>query len=92
MSSDALKPLFSDTPPEVERVLIEGYRAMTPRQKLERVVALNRALEQLVRARLRAQYGEALPEREIRLRLAALRLDREVMIKVFGWDPHEHGY
>ncbi len=27
-----MKPLFSDTPPEVERVLIEGYRAMTPRQ------------------------------------------------------------
>ena len=87
-----MKPLFSDTSPEVERVLIEGYRAMTPRQKLEHVVALNRALEQLVRTRLRVQYGEALPEREIRLRLAALRLDRAVMIKVFGWDPHEHGY
>ncbi len=87
-----MKPLFSDTPPEMERVLIEGYRAMTPRQKLERVVALNRALDQLARARLRAQYGDELPEREIRLRLAALRLDREVMIKVFGWDPHEHGY
>ena len=87
-----MKPLFKDTPLEVERLLIEGYRAMSPRQKMERVVALNRALEQLARARLRAQYGDALPEREIRLRLAALRLDREVMIKVFGWDPHEHGY
>ena len=63
-----MKPLFSDTPLEVERVLVEGYRAMSPRQKLERVIALNRALEQLARARLRAQYGEALSEREIRLR------------------------
>ena len=73
-------------------MLIEGYRAMSPRQKLERIVALNRALEQLARARLRAQYGASLSEQEIRLRLAALRLDRKTMIDVFGWDPHEHGY
>jgi len=33
-----------------------------------------------------------MPEREVRLRLASLRLDREVMVTVFGWDPHEEGY
>ncbi|MFQ5568619.1 MAG: hypothetical protein ACE5G0_03025 [Rhodothermales bacterium] len=87
-----MKPLFEDTSPAAEQVLIEGYRAMSPRQKLQRVVALNRALEQLATARLRARYGEAMPERERRLRLAALRLDREVMIHIFHWDPQEHGY
>ena len=83
---------MKDTSPAAERVLIEGYRRMSPQQKLERVVALNRALEQLARARLRAQYGEQMPEREMRLRLASLRLDRETMIKAFDWDPEERGY
>lgn len=81
-----------DTSPAAERVLIEGYRRMSPRDKLQRVVELNHALEQLARARIRQQYGDGLTEREMRLRLAALRLDRDVMVKVFGWDPHEEGY
>jgi CHASE2 domain-containing sensor protein len=83
---------FSDTSPDAERVLIEGYRRMSPHEKLQRVVALNRALEQLARARIRAQYGENLSEHEVRLRLAALRLDREVMVRVCGWDPEVEGY
>ena len=81
---------FSDTSPAAERVLIEGYRRMTPAEKLARVAALNRMLEQLASARLRKQYGEIEP-RELRLRLAALRLDAFVMRDVFGWDPAEHG-
>jgi hypothetical protein len=81
----------SDTPPAVERLLLDGYRRMAPREKLERVVALNRALEQLARARLRAQYGEDLSERELRLRLGALRLERRLMVDAFGWDPRLHG-
>jgi hypothetical protein len=87
-----MKTISSDTPAGVEQVLIEGYRKMSPGDKLQRVSALNRALDQLARARLRAQYGAELPERELRLRLAALRLDREVMVNVFGWDPQERGY
>jgi hypothetical protein len=81
----------SDTPLAVERILIEGYRRMAPRDKLDRVIALNRAVEQLARARIRAQYGEDLSDRELRLRLAALRLDRRVMVEVFGWDPRIRG-
>jgi hypothetical protein len=52
---------------------------------------MNRALDQLARARLRTQYGDDLSERELRLRLAALRLDRELMVAAFGWDPRVHG-
>ena len=37
-----MKPLFEDTAPAVESRLIEGYRQMTPRQKLERVIAISR--------------------------------------------------
>jgi hypothetical protein len=81
----------SDTSPAAEQFLIEGYRRMSPGDKVARVAALNRALDQLARARLRSQYGADLPEREIRLRLAALRLSPELMSEVFGWDPRVHG-
>jgi hypothetical protein len=83
---------LSDTSPEAEAVLIEGFRRMTPGQKLDRVADLNRALDQLAEARILAKYGPAVPERELRLRKAALRLDREIMIRVFNWDPREKGY
>lgn len=87
-----VKRLGLDTSPEVEAVLVEGYRRMSPQRKLQRVAALNRALEELASARIRARYGDALPPREMRLRLAALRLDRDTMRRVFGWDPVERGY
>lgn len=81
----------SDTSPEAERILIEGYRRMTPTQKLQRVESLNRALVLLQKARIRADYGD-IPDEEMRMRLGALRLGRETMIKVFGWDPDEKGW
>lgn len=82
---------LSDTSADAERVLIEGYRRMSPGEKLERVFALNDALEQLQRARIAADYGD-IPEREMRLRLASLRLGRDTMVKAFGWDPEEMGW
>jgi hypothetical protein len=82
---------LSDTSPEIEAMLVSGYRSMTPAQKVARVVALNRALDALATARLRAQYGPDIEEREMRLRLAALRLDARLMRDAFGWDPTERG-
>lgn len=87
-----MKPLSRDTPAEIEELILEGYRRMTPREKLERVGELNRAVEAMAAARIRRRYGADLPERELRLRLASLRLDRATMIKVFDWDPEEKGY
>jgi hypothetical protein len=81
----------SDTAPEVEQFLLDGYRRMSPAEKLGRVVALNRALDQLATARLRARYGSDLNAHELRLRLAALRLDSKFMANVLGWDPAVHG-
>lgn len=80
-----------DTPPEVQAMMIEGYRRMSPAEKLQRVVDLNRAVESLARARLRAQYGPNLSEREENLRLASLYLDRDTMIRAFDWDPEVEG-
>lgn len=81
-----------DTPPDIEEMVLEGYRRMTPQEKLALVIDLNRAAQAMAALRIRAQYGPDLPERELRLRLAALWLDRETMVKVFGWDPEVEGY
>jgi len=72
-------------------MMIEAYRRMTPAEKLQRVVDLNRAVEAFALARIREQYGPDLTEREERLRLASLYLDRETMIRAFDWDPAVHG-
>lgn len=80
-----------DTSPHIQKILIEGYRRMSPQQKLKRVDELTKGVQQMALARIRQQYGE-ISEREQRLRLASLWLDRETMIKVFNWDPVVEGY
>ncbi len=86
-----MKLLAQDTPPEIEAILIEGFRRMSPAQKLNRVGELTRAVQQMALARLTQQYPDD-TERERRLRLASLWLTREQMISAFDWDPEEKGY
>jgi len=86
-----MKYPISDTSPQIQKMLIQGYCQMPPSQKLARVQELTQAVQQLALARIRQQYGE-ISEREQRLRLAALWLDRETMQRVFQWDPLEKGY
>jgi hypothetical protein len=86
-----MKNKIQDTPPHIQKMLIAGYRNMTPQQKLQRVSELTKALQQLALARIRKQHGE-ISEREQKLRLASLWLNRETMIRVFDWDPRKAGY
>ncbi len=81
----------SDTHLKIQKILIEGYRRMTPQQKMQSVTELNQAVQQLALARILKQYAP-LSEYEQRLRLAALWLDRKTMIRVFNWDPLKEGY
>jgi len=83
--------LSSDTPPEMEAILIDGYRRMSPAKKLARVHALNRAVQQLAVARIWERHPDA-TDREVQLRLASLWLDQETMMLMFGWDPVREGY
>lgn len=83
---------ISDTDPEIERKLTEASRRLTPGERLMRVFELNRAAEVMALAGIRQRHGSDLSEREERLRLAALRLDRATMVEVFGWDPEVEGY
>ena len=80
----------SDTAPEIERILIEGYRRMAPAAKLARVREMTRAVQQLALAGIRRRHP-AISDDEARLRLAALWLDRATMVRVFGWDPDVRG-
>lgn len=81
----------SDTSKEAEQFLIEGYRSMSAAQKLQQVSMLTRAIQRMALARIRAQYG-AMSENVEKLRLAALWIPRETMIKLFDWDPEIQGY
>lgn len=82
----------TDTSPEIEEILLEGYRRMPPFEKLRQVFDLNHTAQRMAALRIEARYGPNLTERELRLRLAALWLDRETMINAFGWDPEVEGY
>lgn len=82
---------ISDTHPHVQEILIDGYRRMSPQDKLKRVSELTKAVQQLALARIREKYDN-LSEHEQHLRLASLWLGRETMIKVFNWDPSVKGY
>lgn len=77
---------LSDTHPAVEAVLLEGYRRMSPADKLRRVEALNETVLQLAAARIRTEHP-GLTDRGLRYRLASLWLDRNLLERVFGTDP-----
>jgi hypothetical protein len=81
----------NDTDPAVEALLVEGYHRMSPAQKLERVRALNRAVQELALADIRRRHPDA-DEREQALRLASRWIERELMVRAFGWDVREVGY
>jgi hypothetical protein len=85
------KTQLSDTHPRIKKILIEGYRRMTPQQKLQCVSDMTKTVQQMALARIRKQYGD-ISEHEMRLRLASLWLDRKTMIRVFHWDPEQEGY
>ncbi len=87
-----MKTLSLDTPPEIEEIVLDRYRQMPLFEKLMQVFELNQTAQYMAALRIQAQYGPDLSERELRLRLAALWLDRDLMIEAFGWDPEVQGY
>ena len=80
-----------DTTPEVERILIEGWRAMAPARKLEVMAAMRRLVEPMALAGIREKHPEE-TGREHRLRLTSRWMPADLMRRAFGWDPDEKGY
>jgi hypothetical protein len=88
---DLLPPVVNDTNPAVEALVIEGYRKMTPSEKLERVRQLTRAVQQLALLDIRRRHPDA-DEREQALRLASRWIEPDLMLRAFGWDVRKAGY
>jgi hypothetical protein len=80
-----------DTGPEALKLLIEGYRKMTPSQKLGLVASLIRTVRRLALIDVRRRYPDA-DERELQLRAASRWLDPELMSRAYDWDPREKGF
>jgi hypothetical protein len=75
--------VFTDTPPETERVLFAMLREMPPWRKVELVVPLNQTVRELALTGLRERYPNASPE-ELRRRLADIVLGPELAEKAYG--------
>ncbi len=84
-------PQSHDTSVEIERRQIEAWRAISAAQKLAVVSQLTLAAEELATTGIRMRHPRA-SGRELELRLGALRLDRDTMVRVLGWDPEPEGY
>lgn len=88
---DGYRTQAEDTSYEIDRMLVEAWQRMSEAEKAQRVTRSFHALEALAVAGILKRHPEA-DGREIRLRLAALRLGREAAVAAFGWDPAVHGY
>jgi hypothetical protein len=86
-----MKTLSPDTSPEVERIMIEGYRKMPALKKLEQVWELTQLVRELAMNDIRRRYPLA-DDRERKLRLASRWLEPKLMKKAFAWDPEKEGY
>jgi hypothetical protein len=83
--------MLNDTDEATEQVYLELLRDAPPWRKAAMIDSLIRTCRELAIAGIRMRHPDA-TERGILMRLAALWLDRELMIRVFHWDPEREGY
>jgi hypothetical protein len=77
---------YSDTDPKALKVFLDIQRSMTPTQKLRSVFDQIELVRGMTEA-LERQRNPAASDHEIFLRVTARRLDRETMLRVYGWRP-----
>ena len=82
---------LDDTRPAVKAMLIDGYRKMSPTEKIDRVRSLTLAIQELALADIRRRHPEA-DAREQALRLASRWIEPTLMARAFGWDVRTAGY
>lgn len=79
---------LDDTTPEAREKQFELLRAMSPSQRAEIMTGLTLAVQRLAFLGMRERYPDASDD-EIWLRLAARRLGRDVVKKIYGFDAGE---
>lgn len=84
------EPQSPDTSIEADRLMFDLLRRMTPGEKLRRIGELGALANAFAEAGIRARHPGA-TDHEVKMRIAAQSIDRETMIKAFGWDPVEKG-
>lgn len=80
---------MEDTTPKALEVYLQLHRDMTEGERITRIFELCDFQSALQESSVRMMFPAA-TEREIFLRIAARRLDRKTMIKVYEWDPDLH--
>jgi len=81
---------FTDTDPRAMEVWLDLLRKKTPGERLTAALDLTALALQMSEAGVRAAFPEA-DEHEVKMRAASRRLGRDLMIRVYGWDPKAHG-
>ena len=74
--------LSADTPPEIERLQVEGWRRMSTAEKAAVVSGLAQAARDMALAGVRHRHPGASP-REQFLRLAIVTLGRDLALKAY---------
>ena len=82
---------LDDTHPAIKALLIDGYRKMSPTEKIDRIRSLTLAVQELALADIRRRHPEA-DAREQSLRLASRWIEPALMARAFGWDVQKAGY
>lgn len=86
-----MKPMAMDTPPEIEQMLIEGYRKMSAAQKLQIMQDLNYTAQLLALGDIKRRHPNA-DKHELQLRLASRWIEPALMKDAFNWDIEKEGY
>lgn len=81
---------YSDADVKAFEVFRSRQRAMTPSEKIQAAFDQIELLRSMTEARER-QLRPRASDREIFLRVAAHRLDRGTMLRVYGWHPDISG-
>ncbi len=83
------RTLAADTSLVAERLQFEVWRRMTPAEKFAAFLDLQSTTTALAEAGIRLRHPGA-DQREVFLRRVAMVLDRQTMVRVYGWDPDQH--
>jgi len=81
----------NDTDIKAERIYLKLLKESPPWRKAAMVDSLTQACQELAIAGIRRRHPNA-SEKEIRMRAASLWLDRNLMVRIFNWDPAREGY
>jgi hypothetical protein len=75
-----------DTHPKIAAMLVEGFRRMTPAQKLARVFDMSLAVRQLSASRIRSEHPDLEP-RAIQERVAEICYGPDLVRRALGRAP-----